>query len=110
MEKPPKLGEYDGKGGRDEHVQQVNDRMNYSNANEASKMLVCINYGRVDLVVVEWTVEQEHRIMEEFMWMIFYALYFPKKTVGDWSLFERDYPREQGNHAVLYRLIYSSFN
>lgn len=37
VEKPPKLGEYDGKEDTDEHMQLVNDQVNYFNTDEASK-------------------------------------------------------------------------
>lgn len=37
MEKPPKLGEYDGKGDPDEHFQLINEQLNYFNADEAYK-------------------------------------------------------------------------
>lgn len=37
MEKPPKLGKYDGKGDHDEHTYLVNDRMKYFSIDEASK-------------------------------------------------------------------------
>lgn len=37
MHKPHKLGEYNGKGDHDEHVQLVNDRIKYNNTNNASK-------------------------------------------------------------------------
>lgn len=37
MDKPLKLCEYDGKGDHDEHVQLVDDRLNYFSTDEASK-------------------------------------------------------------------------
>lgn len=36
MKKPPKIWEYDGKGDHDEHIQLVNDRMNYFSNDKAS--------------------------------------------------------------------------
>lgn len=66
MKKPPMLGEYNGKGDPAEHMQIVNDRLDYYNTDDASKckllavMLVkparllfkgllvsCINHGRI---------------------------------------------------------------
>lgn len=37
MEEPPKLGDYNVKRDPDEHVQVVNDRLNYFSADDASK-------------------------------------------------------------------------
>lgn len=37
MEKMPKLGKYDGKGGPDEHVHIVNDRLKYFSIDDTSK-------------------------------------------------------------------------
>lgn len=37
MESPPKLREYDGNGDLDEHIQLVNERLNYFNIDEAYK-------------------------------------------------------------------------
>lgn len=37
MEKPPKLSEYNGKGDPNKHVQLINERLNYFNADKASK-------------------------------------------------------------------------
>lgn len=37
MEKQSKLGEYDGNGNLDEHVQLVNDRLNYFSEDHISK-------------------------------------------------------------------------
>lgn len=37
MEKPPKTSEYNKKGIPDDHVQLVNDRLNYFNVEESSK-------------------------------------------------------------------------
>lgn len=36
MQKPPKLGEYNGNEDSDKHIQLVNDILNYYNANDAS--------------------------------------------------------------------------
>lgn len=37
MKKPPKLGKYNGKGDLEEHIQLIDDRLNYFIANKASK-------------------------------------------------------------------------
>lgn len=37
MEKPPKLCEYDGKGDSHEHIQIINDQLNYFITDKASK-------------------------------------------------------------------------
>lgn len=37
MQKPTKLGEYDGKGDLDEYVKLVNDRINYYSVDDTSK-------------------------------------------------------------------------
>lgn len=69
MKKPPMLGEYNGKGYPDEHMQFINDRLDYYNVDDASKckllelMLViparlllkgllvsCINHGRIFMI------------------------------------------------------------
>lgn len=37
MEKPPNMGDYDGKGDPDENLQLVKERLNYYNVEDASK-------------------------------------------------------------------------
>lgn len=78
MEKPPKLGEYDGKGDIDEHVQLVNDQLNYFSADEASKCklfaLTLVGSNMIwfndlsDDYIVSWTDFYERFSMHFIAW------------------------------------------
>lgn len=42
MDKPPKLGDYDGKGDPGKHVQLINDLLIYFSVDNASSMLTLV--------------------------------------------------------------------
>lgn len=64
MEKPPKMGNYDGKGDPDKHMQLVNNRLSYFSVDGVSKCkLCCVNPGQTDLVIAQLSTLQNYQLL-----------------------------------------------
>lgn len=90
MGKSPKLGEYDGKGDPYKQVQLVNDRINYFSIDEASKCkLFALTLVHPTMLWFIGPSDEEHWMVDWFIWMVFYALYYVEEIVGDRLYLER---------------------